>query len=231
MASPAFDHDHSSSPVLAQLKPLYRPGRASSAHYSYLRLPLWTVLLSFLILFSPWCSGSGPLLLLPCCLSSPSDLHRVVPGTYIAMASNATPSRPSANSATPEAPVRNALFSSPPRRERRNPSVTPRRFARFFNTPLGEGPSQHGLEGGHSSGSRMALSDVHGSTINSQPGRVKRKLFDNELTGSTLSLPPPEPLTKRTRTEPSAHPFSDENIPALSHRWQSHDLDEVCYVL
>ena len=146
------------------------------------------------------------------------------------MASDAPRPRSSMSSATPEAPARNSLLSPPRRKERRNPSVTPRRFARFFGTPLAQGPSQNGPAGGYSGGSRLALSDVNDSTVNSQPTGVKRKLFDSGPSASTPSLPPPEPLTKRTRTEPSVHPFSDENIPALGHRWQALDFLEVSLV-
>lgn len=130
----------------------------------------------------------------------------------------------------PDSPIRNSFLSPPRRKERRNPSVTPRRFARFFRTPLGEGSSQYGFEGGYAGGGRVALSDVGGSTTNSQPTRVKRKLFDNEDSTSAPLLPPPEPLTKRTRTEPDTHPFSDENIPALSHRLDTRGFVEVCRV-
>lgn len=143
--------------------------------------------------------------------------------------SNSTPLRPSTTSPTAEAAIQNTLRSPPRRKERRNPSVTPRRFARFFGTPLGQGSSHHGLEGGSSGSSRVALGDVDGSAINSQSTRVKRKLFDNELSASNPSLPPPEPLTKRTRTEPNTQLFSDENIPALSHRWQTCDFAEVSH--
>src|SRR5690554_1662733 len=103
--------------------------------------------------------------------------------------------------ASPEIPVRNAFLSPPRRRERRNPSVTPRRFARFFGTPAGQSSSQLGFEGGYSQGSRLVLGDVDGSAMNSQAGPVKRKLFGNDDSASTLSLPPPGPLTKRTRTD------------------------------
>lgn len=139
---------------------------------------------------------------------------------------------------SPETPVRNAFLSPPRRKERRNPSVTPRRFARFFGGPSGsgQGSSQHGSEGGHLGpghlrGSRLALSDVDGSTMNSQHTHVKRKLFDNEDSASTPSPPAPEPLSKRTRTElyPPL-PFSDENLPFLSHRLGPQALDEVLVV-
>lgn len=147
------------------------------------------------------------------------------------MASSNTPHpQPSTTSATAEGPGRHILHSPPRRKERRNPSVTPRRFARFFGTPLGQGSSQHGFDGGYSGSSRVALGDADGSIINSQPTRVKRKLFDNGPSTSTPSLPPPEPLTKRARSETNAHPFSDENIPALGHRWQACDFAEVFHI-
>lgn len=130
----------------------------------------------------------------------------------------------------PDSPIRNVFLSPPRRKERRNPSVTPRRFARFFRTPLGEGSSQHGFEHGYPGGSRLALGDVNGSTMNSQPTHVKRKLFDSEDSTSAPLLPPPEPLTKRTRTEPNAHPFSDENIPALGHRLDTPGFVDVCRI-
>lgn len=130
----------------------------------------------------------------------------------------------------PDSPMRNVFLSPPRRKERRNPSVTPRRFARFFRTPLGEGSSQHGFEGGYSGGSRVALGDVNSSTMNSQPTHVKRKLFDSEDSTSAPLLPPPEPLTKRTRTEPNAHPFSDENIPVLGHRLDTPGFANVCRI-
>ncbi|CAI4210437.1 unnamed protein product [Parascedosporium putredinis] len=116
--------------------------------------------------------------------------------------------------ATPTTPGRNAFLSPPrTRRERRNPSVTPRRFARFFG-PMLPGTSSAAGRG------RSALNEVGGFVANRQTPRVKRKLFDSD----SLSLPPvlsdPEPLTKRSRVQASSsqHPFSDENIPTFSHR-------------
>ncbi|PKS10776.1 hypothetical protein jhhlp_002533 [Lomentospora prolificans] len=117
----------------------------------------------------------------------------------------------------PSTPNRNTFLSPPRRRERRNPSVTPRRFARFFG-PMLSGSSS--LPDRHA---RSALNEVGGSVANQQGSRVKRKLFDSESSSlsPSLPMPMPEPLMKRVRIQnSSSHPFSDENIPAFSHRLQ-----------
>src|SRR5690606_18900157 len=89
---------------------------------------------------------------------------------------------PSLPSTMPQPPSSQNMFMSPPRRkEKRNPSVTPRRFARFFGPALNHAPSHYEYA---APGVRFALNDVGNSVGNSQHPSIKRKLFDTDPSSS-----------------------------------------------
>ena len=107
-------------------------------------------------------------------------------------------------------------FMSPPRRkERKNPSVTPRRFRRFFGSLFADAMAEDGGEN-----TRSVLNDLPGSSLNRQSSSTptKRKVFGQELLASSPTLPVSEPHRKRSRLAPAEHLFSDENVSALQHR-------------
>ncbi|KAI1367515.1 WD40-repeat-containing domain protein [Xylaria arbuscula] len=118
----------------------------------------------------------------------------------------------------------NSLLLSPPRhrsgRERKDPSITPRKFKRFF-TPRSRVPSQ-------TSPARKALHDLGASTINQRyqtpaPSSPLKPLFEEE----ELELPPSR-LSKRRKIQhtPESSPIRPSPI-GTSHHFEAGLLSPI----
>ncbi|KAI0977398.1 WD40-repeat-containing domain protein [Xylaria arbuscula] len=125
-------------------------------------------------------------------------------------------------------PNENSRLLSPPRqrsgKERKDPSITPRKFKRFF-TPRSRVPS-------HLSPARKVLRDLGASTINQRyqtpaPSSPLQPLFEEELEEEELELPPCR-LSKRRKIQhtPESSPIRPSPI-GVSHSFEAGLLSPI----